>query len=132
MNTKPPPITEADVTRACLAALAVHGIKLDRRNVGGIRRINKDGSSQYIPCGVPGDSDFTGTLPGGKRFDLEIKRPGKKPSKKQLARLRRVNELGGIGLWVDDAGNLARVLPRLLQGWRCEIDEDGYCWVTDE
>jgi hypothetical protein len=101
-----------------------------------------------VRFGRVGDSDVTGTIPaswglaGGRRLDIEVKKPSFRPDKlsgqarahfaRQLDRLRQVNRDGGFGLWVRDAGDLVRALTRIKQGWRVDIDPDGWCWLTDD
>ena len=127
--------TEAQVLSQVLEALAMYGIDAGRQNTGAA--VNPKG--QMVRFGTPGDADIQGLLPDGRCLHVEVKREGFNPSRdrgdrwqRQLARLRRTNAQGGVGLWVSDAADLARVLPRLLAGWRVEIDASGFCYVTDD
>lgn len=126
---KPPSTPERDVQAACLACLKAWGIDVKRQNTGAA--LNPRGKMVFF--GRTGDPDITGILPGGRRLDLEIKAPGKEPTPEQLERLRLTNAQGAVGLWLDDALELARILPKLCAGARVEIDEDGRQWlVTDD
>ncbi len=55
--------------------------------------------------GTKGWPDITGTIclnNIGVRIEIEVKQPGKKPTKIQYARLRRFRKLGCIAFWTDD------------------------------
>jgi hypothetical protein len=126
-------VPEREVQAGCLEALAMFGIDAGRQNTGVGTYSNADGSTRLVRYGRPGDPDISGTLPDGRRLDLECKRVGKRPTAKQLDRLMRTNAGGGVGLWVDDPAELAKVLPKLLAGGRIEVEPDGRQWiVTDE
>jgi hypothetical protein len=132
--------TEKQVTAAVLDAAACLGIKLERRNVGGMT----GASGKYVAFGSSGDSDYYAIMPdgSGRMLAVEIKREGFDPRKargKELARfrnqadkLRAVNAAGGVGLWTRDAGDFLHAMRAVLSGCRIEIDDDGFCWVTDE
>ncbi len=127
--------TEAEVTQQILAACQMLGFELKRRNTGGGHFQNRDGSTRYVAFGEAGDSDYTGVLPFGRALEVEIKRPGERPTPEQLAKLRKLNAQGGVGLWVDDAAIFLRLFPRILAGGWIEIDDDGTpyaCWNLPE
>lgn len=135
---EPPSASEAEVTEAVLQAAQMLGIELKRRNVGSFQ--NPRG--QTVRCAEAGDGDFYATLKDGRHLDLEIKREKFDPRKisgqqkehfeEQLAKLRRTNDQGGVGIWVRSGVDFLQAMQRILSGWRAEIDEDGFCWVTDE
>jgi hypothetical protein len=123
--------TEAEVLAQVLEALRMFGIDADRQNTGAA--LNPKG--QMVCFGRPGAADVSGQLPDGRKLDIEVKREGFDPNKlrgekrehfeRQLARLRRTNEQGGVGFWTDDAEELAKViLPLLLEG--ASVEEPGY------
>jgi hypothetical protein len=130
--------TEKEVTQQVLDAAAMLGIELKRRNVGAM--VNPHG--QTVRFGDPGDADRYAVLPDGRHLDVEIKREGFDPTKlrgakkahfeRQLARLRRTNELGGVGFWISDAGDFLVALRKVLDGARVEIDERGFPWVNND
>ena len=130
-KTVKPGRTEAQVLEQVRAALHTFGIDCDRQNTGA--GVNPSGKP--IRFGKPGNADLSGMLPDGRKLDIEVKREGFDPSKlsgkarehfdRQLARLRKTNENGGVGLWVDDAEEFMRViLPLLLDG--ATVEEPGY------
>jgi hypothetical protein len=123
--TKLPDTTEAEVAAQVVAAFAMLGIKLERQNTGGA-----DFGGRHVQFGEKGDPDYRATLPGGRRLGLEIKRPGKRPTPEQLAKLHELNRLGGVGLWTDDGGQMLKLLPRLIAGGWAEIDEDGTPYIA--
>lgn len=141
MGTKRKPpvarIRERDVQAQVLEIAGLHGLVLRRQNTGVGTYANADGSSRHVRYGDPGDSDLTGTwgLPGrwqGRRIDVEVKAPGKRPTPEQLAKLRRLNDEGGIGIWTDSPEHFEKAIRRLKEGWRVIIDEEGNPWTTDE
>jgi hypothetical protein len=138
--TKPrkPGRTEKEVTQQVLDAAAMLGVELKRRNVGAV--VNPLG--QTVRFGEKGDADWYAVLPDGRHLDVEIKRECFDPTKlrgakkahfeRQLARLRRTNELGGVGFWISDAVDFLAALRKVLDGARVEIDERGFPWVNDD
>lgn len=129
-KSKAPVTTEREVLRACLDALAALGIPADRQNTGAFRNPN----GQYVRCGMAGNADITATVPcgphRGKRLEIEVKRPGKRPTQEQYDRGRRVLAAGGLWMWTDDAAWLLDVLRRVLEGWHVVIDDRGDPRIT--
>lgn len=123
-----PKTPEGHVLAAVLDCLRVWGLEPKRHNVGAANT-----GKRMVFFGERGDPDIRVVLPGGRACEIEVKAPGKRPRPEQWAKLRRCNEQGGVGLFVDDAAELARILPRLLGGARVEIDDDGNQWlITDD
>jgi hypothetical protein len=126
-----PPLSEADILRAVVEAAAVFGVTLVRRNVG----MATNAKGQRVRFGRPGESDLYAdpSLPDGRRFEVETKRRGKRPTPKQLDFLQRINAAGHVGMWIDSVTEFARVLPKILAGARVEIEPDGRQYlVTDD
>lgn len=138
MATKRPKagLREADVLSQVLEAARCFGLDLDRRNTGAM--VNPHG--QPVRFGKPGDSDTSGTLSDGRTIHVEVKDEFFDPSKlhgkardhfgRQLARLRKTNELGGIGMWVRSSKDFVDAMIKVLDGWKVDIDEAGYCWLV--
>lgn len=130
--------TEAEVSAQVVEAAQALGIELKRRNVGAFT----NPAGRLVRCGEPGDSDWTADLPGGRSLHLEIKKESFDPTKvrgnekarfdRQLAKLRKANECGAVGMWVRDSADFLHAMRRVLEGWKVEIDEQGYCWVTND
>lgn len=102
---------ERDVQRACLDWLKAKGVFHWRQNQaavplggGGFRKFN----------GLLGVSDILGVLDGGRFLAIEVKQPGKKPTKEQEAFLTRVNELGGVGICVHSLDELEAELGQYV------------------
>jgi hypothetical protein len=142
--TKPrkPGRTEKEVTQQVLDAATLLGIELKRRNVGAA--VNSHG--QMVRFGETGDSDWYAQIESGplrgRLHEVEIKREGFDPRKArgeererflmQLAKLRRTNEGGGVGLWVSDAVVYLAAMQKILAGGvRVVFDADGFPWLTD-
>lgn len=73
---------------------------------------DKTGKLVRRMLGRKGDLDLVAALPDGRYCEIEVKRPGKKPTREQYESLRAVNNAGGVGIWVDSAVDL-----RLLLGF---------------
>jgi hypothetical protein len=120
---------ERDVLSGCLAACRALGIAAERRNVGQMKV-----GGRTVRFGRTGAADITGTIPRGlhqgKRLEIEVKRPGERPRPAQLERLTETRAAGGIAFWIDDAGDCLRVLRRVLDGARIQVDERGSQWVV--
>jgi hypothetical protein len=124
-----PGLTEAQVQEPVLEYLrGCLGLDVARRNVGAALMP----SGRFVRFNEPGDPDIGGQLPDGRAFGVETKAPGKWPTEVQIDRLRRINDRGGVAFWVTDVSQVIAVMPRILAGWRIEIDGDGYQWITDE
>ncbi len=129
-----PKITEADVIAQSLAFLRLHGVTMERRNTGGFT--NPHG--QYVQCSEPGAADYHGTLPGGRRFELELKAPDWKPGgnrererfARQISYLNRVNSDGGVGLLIDHVEALIKVWPYITPGAGVLVLPDGRLEIT--
>lgn len=67
-----------------------------RQNTGVARQQNKDGPQRFIRFGVAGQADITGVVLDGRRLEIEVKRPGQKPTEDQIRFGRRITEMGGI------------------------------------
>ena len=142
MTTRRPLRSEATVQRQAIKLFAQYGIELTRRNTRVMRVPGKGGRSRLMMFGKPGDPDSDGTLPGGRRIEVEFKREGWVPAKargkdlvrwqKQLAHLRKTNSLGGVGLWLTTPETIHIIAPKLLEGWRIDLDENGRQLLTDE
>lgn len=136
--------SEAEVLAGTLAALALFGpaLEVERNNVGGFR----NPSGQYVRFGRESDADIRIQIckgpHRGKVMMLEVKKGGFDPRRVrggegarflgQLARMREVVANGGIAAWVNDARQVALMMPRILEGLRVEFDEGGFPWLTDE
>ena len=84
---------EADLSRAIQVALSARGHRVFRNNVG----LLFDARGQAVRYGLgTGSSDLIGLAKGGRFVSLEVKLPGKKPTKQQQLWLQMVLDMGGI------------------------------------
>lgn len=136
--------SEAEVLSGTLAALALFGpaLEFERNNVGGLR----NASGKYVRFGKESDADIRIQIckgpHRGKVMMLEVKRGGFDPRRArggerarflgQLSRMKEVVANGGIAAWVNDARQVALMMPKILEGFLVEFDEDGFPWLTDE
>jgi hypothetical protein len=133
--------SEREVLAAVLDAARVLGLDLERQNTGAFA--NPRG--QMVRCGKPGNSDLAGQIDRGpnigKVLHVEVKAEGFEPTKlrgdkkahfdRQLARLRKTNEQGGVGFYCDDAVIFMNVMRIVLRGGWVEIEDDGQLIVYD-
>lgn len=75
--------------------------------------------------GRKGDLDLVAALPDGRYCEIEVKRPGKKPTREQYESLRAVNDAGGVGIWVDSAEDLRMLLGFLSADAAIRISAKG-------
>lgn len=64
--------------------------------------------------GELGHPDLYGTLPGGRAYFFEIKRPGKKPRPNQVAWLNREKKYGALTASLDSLEELEAMLSTAL------------------
>jgi hypothetical protein len=129
-------LSERQVSEQVVAAAALFGVRLERRNVG----LGTNPNGQRVRFNEPGDADYWAVLPGGIAMAVEVKRQGFDPARlrgkarehfaRQVAKLRETNRLGGIGLWVSDAEHFLAALRRILEGWSVAIDDEAFCWLV--
>ena len=103
---------ETDLMRAIQLAYGVGTTRLFRNNVGALE--DKNGRLVRFGLGT-GSSDLIGvsmTQNGIGRFvALEVKLPGQKPTREQLAFIEMVKAMGGlagVAYSVDDAGEILK------------------------
>lgn len=116
MAATKPTTPESAVLSGCLKLLALRQVPAWRNNVGGFKVGNR-----FVRAGTKGSSDILAVVPfpgphRGRLLCVECKRRGGKPTAEQSAFLDRVRVAGGIGLVIDDVGELADALDRLEQG----------------
>lgn len=110
---KPPKrVGESDVLRRIREAVgAIDGVTLWRNNTGMLEDRNGtkvrfglcEGSADLVGIvEVPGDHEAwpPGPKTIGRFIAIEVKKPGKKPTKEQLAFLELVTKMGGYACWV--------------------------------
>ena len=97
---------ESDIQTAIIQAFWFkHRIQLDAIDAGGAR-MRRGGTKGHtgIPTGFP---DLLGSFPPhGRMISIEVKRPGKKPTRAQVDFMERRRVEGGVAFWacsVDSA-----------------------------
>lgn len=87
-----------------------------RQNTGAGQLATARGPGRFVRFALPGSADYTGIVyPQGRRLDLEIKRPGGKPSPMQLALCDVVNGAGGRYVVVDSVSRAIDVVADILK-----------------
>jgi hypothetical protein len=101
----------------------VLGVAIERNNTGAGTYTNADGSARKVRYGAVGAGDLRGTLKDGRTIEVEAKATGELPTEAQMARVNRLNELGGVGIWTDELDFMLKVMPYILQGYSIRYDE---------
>lgn len=109
---------ERDIQKACLQYLKLRGVFAWRNNTAGIYNPKTKG---HFFHGLRGVSDILAIIPQkcpcalqGVFTAIEVKVPKKNPTNEQAAFLKRVNDLGGIGICVHSVDELATELDQYL------------------
>jgi hypothetical protein len=124
-------LTERQVSEQVVAAAALFGVRMVRRNVGvGLGPT----SGQRVRFNEPGDADYSAVLPGGIALACEVKSQGFDPARlrgksrehfeRQLRKLRDLNRQGGVAFWCDNVHDFITILRHVLAGGR--VEEPGY------
>lgn len=100
--------SEAQVLKSVLAYLRRHpNVASVERSQSGVFR---DGD-RHIRVGFVGKLDVSGFLKGGRYFEIEVKRPGGKPTEAQSARIEKIKSGGGISGCVTSVEETAALIP---------------------
>lgn len=67
--------------------------------------------NRYIRVGTPGALDIKGFLNGGRYFEIEVKRPGEKPTEYQAERIAALKANGAIGGFATSAAEALALIP---------------------
>ena len=67
---------------------------------------------RHVTMGLMGDPDLYGCLPGGRHFEIEVKRRSNTPSKLQLHRMGQWKKAGAIVGVAHDAKEALEILTR--------------------
>lgn len=119
VNARIPKELESSVQDSTVDLLAIMGITLWRRNVGAFHV-----EDRYIRCAEPGQSDLWGTddrLIGGiwaRHWEIETKRPGKRPTPEQRDWLKASTARGWVAFWGDNIDSIIKVATAILAGGR--------------
>jgi len=98
---------ERSVLKAVYSALHHHPkvAFVDRRQSG----VFMEGE-RTIRVGKPGVLDLSGMLKGGRYFEIEVKRPGQKPTNLQWQRIETINRWGGASGFVTCVEDISHIL----------------------
>jgi hypothetical protein len=80
---------------------------------------------RYIKFGTEGECDWWLILANGRHVDLEIKRPGARPSIQQIMWMLRLNARGASAFYCDDLRILERTIGHLENGCHIYMNSDG-------
>lgn len=93
---------ESAILRGILDAFAWNtDVRIWRQNTGAARLPGKNRTTQVVRFGVKGAADLTGiVIATGRRVEIEVKRPGNKPTAEQVSYGEFIRKNGGIYLVV--------------------------------
>lgn len=85
-------MTESTVQQdICRTFGALPWLRIWRSNAGAARF-----GRQVVRFGLPGQADLSGILSGGRRLEIECKKPGGRQSREQRAFQRVIESFGGV------------------------------------
>lgn len=103
---------ESKVQSSIRVRLRRLGIVIHRRNTGAMR----DGG-RFVRFASPGQADLYGWITStGQHIEIEVKRPGNRPTPRQLEWLKECTRLGAVAYWADNANTAERVAEAVLAG----------------
>ena len=97
--------------------LRSHGWTVFRRNTGAFRG-EHHGKRRFVRFSEPGAADLWCLTPPPRvrHVEVELKRPGRKPTPEQVRWLLELNARGAPAFWVDNLTVLDVVARHLMQG----------------
>jgi len=105
-----PPARESDIQKAVMDYLSTQGFVVFRRNTGAMVGSYK-GKSRLIRFSKPGMADLWGwDRKTGRHIEVEVKRPGERPSPEQEAWLSAAQRGGVIAFWCDSVEDCRKAL----------------------
>lgn len=108
---------ESAIMRACVEALRwSKDVVVWRQNTGAARLKGKGGREQTVRFGVKGAADLTGIVTAtGRRIEIEVKRPGEKPTPHQVSYGEFIRAHGGIYLLVHSVNEMLALIEQELR-----------------
>lgn len=118
MRPKPPRPLEREIQANGIAALAMIGIRLFRRNVAlRVYPATETQRRRVVRSAKPGMADTYGWHIGtGLHVEIEWKRPEERPTQAQLDWLWKCGQDGAIAFWSDSPAVALRVVQVCLEG----------------
>lgn len=112
--------------RSIVVRLRRLGVVLHRRNVGSREWTDAQGKLRLVQYGATGQADLYGAQIGsGRHWEIEVKRPGNRPTEKQLAWLKEWTRLGAVAYWADSCNIAERVAEAIVRGGRVVWHSEG-------
>lgn len=110
-------VLEKDIQKAIIQIAKLEfSLTLHRRNVAAFEAQDSRGRKRFVRCGQTGMADLHGTLPGGRRIEVEVKRPGNTPSAAQAEWLRTQRALGAVAFWADSVDSFREQMREATKG----------------
>jgi hypothetical protein len=103
------PIRESEIVKAILEYLKLKGIYCFRNNTGAFKSVYK-GKQRFHRYGEVGSSDIIGITKKGLFLAIEVKRPGGKPTDKQIEFMGHINRNGGIAFVAYSVDDVEKTL----------------------
>jgi hypothetical protein len=84
-----------------------------------------DSYGHHVRFASPGMADLWGVDRNARHWEIETKRPGNRPTPKQLEWLKGMTARGCVAYWADSANIAERVAEAVLAGGRIAWVGDG-------
>ena len=111
---------ESVIQRQAMQLLRSYHWLVFRRNTGATRATHK-GKTRFVRFSEPGMSDLWCLMAGpttAVHVEIEIKRPGERPTPDQVRWLLLMTLHGVPAFWVDNLPTLDRIAQHLMRGGR--------------
>lgn len=102
---------ESEIQAAILQYLATREDLRAWRNNVGVGVLN---GGHHVRFGVPGQADISGILAGGRRLEIEVKRPDGRQSEQQRRFQAMVERFGGVYILARSVGDVRSALDKAL------------------
>lgn len=69
--------------------------------------------NRFVAFGLPGSADLTGILPGGRRLEIEVKRPRERQTSQQLLFQDMIEKYGGLYILAKSVEDVKKKIEAL-------------------
>lgn len=103
------------IVKSILEYCEVSGIFARRRNIAGAQKLQ---SGNWVRLGTKGEADIWAILKGGRHVEIEVKKPGEKPTPEQFEWLRQCAAQGAFAFWCTSLDEFIECIDKAQKGVR--------------